>query len=139
MSKNTTPKIPVSRYLAEVYLSCNPRDAVQWVNTLCLEIPETRFRFQEDHVKNKPIGSIQPTMQQTLINYPIECFTFHLHMIPLYLSFKQRNVRGFPTFLLIVVFDIETMASFIPSCESEFEGFFEENLFSVNDRIELLS
>ena len=61
-------------------------------------------------------------------------------MIPLYLSFKQRNARGFPTFLLfVVVFDIETIASFIPSCESEFERFFQKNLFSVNDRIELLS
>ena len=47
-SKNTTPEIPVSRYLAEVYLSSNPRDAVQRVNTLCREIPVTRFRFQEE-------------------------------------------------------------------------------------------
>ena len=61
-------------------------------------------------------------------------------MIPFYLSFNQRNARGFQTFLLVVVvFDIETMASFIPSCEREFERFFQENLFSINDRIELLS
>ena len=61
-------------------------------------------------------------------------------MIPLYLSFKQRNARGFQTFLLVVVvFDIETMASFIPSCEREFERFFQENLFSINDRISPVS
>ena len=58
----------------------------------------------------------------------------------LYLVFKGMPVDFLTFVLVIVVLDIETMASLIPSDnESEFEGFSQEELRSVTGRIDLLS
>ena len=54
------PEIPVSRYLAEVYLSCDPRDAVQRVNTVCWEIPVTQFRLRRPMLKISRLAQINP-------------------------------------------------------------------------------